>query len=125
MKKMCALVLMVFLAGCVTVPETSEIPTFAQEMNGYVWLQMDAMTQIVFLYGFAAGECEMSIYLDEPWAWQELATMGLSYQQIAELITQYYFMTNRLEDSMLMVFRLVVTASAGLEEPAAPMQGGV
>ena len=123
MKKMCALVLVVFLVGCVTVPETSEIPTFAREMNGYVWLQMDVATQIVFLCGFAAGECEMSIYLDEPWAWQELEAIGLSYRQVAELITQYYLMTNRLEDSMLLVFRLVVTASAESEEPVvAPIQ---
>ena len=125
MKKILVLLFVVCLVGCITVPETSEIPTFAREMNGYVWLQMDAMTQIIFLYGFAAGECEMSIYLDEPWAWQELVTIGLSYRQVAELITQYYLMTNSLEDSMLMVFRLVATASAGLEEPAAPMQGGV
>ena len=123
MKKILMLLFVVCLAGCVTVPEISEIPTFAREMNGYVWLQMDVATQIVFLCGFAAGECEMSIYLDEPWAWQELEAIGLSYRQVAELITQYYLMTNRLEDSMLLVFRLVVTASAESEEPVvAPIQ---
>ena len=124
MKKILILLFVVCLVGCVTIPETSEIPTFAREMNGYVWLQMDATTQIVFLVGFAAGQCEMSIYLDELWAWQELANTQLSYQQVAEMITQYYVMTERLEDSMLMVFRIVLILSIE-ESMMTPMQGGV
>ena len=122
MKKILVLLLVVCLFGCVTMSAISEVPDFALQLNGYVWFQMEPYVQIVFLVGFAAGQCEMSIYLDEPEAWQELEATGLSYQQIAEGITQYYMMTERVDDSILMVFRIVVDV---LVDTAVPMRGGV
>ena len=135
MKKMCALVLamlMVFLAGCVTVPvEAPAFPGFVLMVNGETWLTLAPQEQIVFVAGYLNGQFDIA---SRDGRWEELrADVGIPLRifEIIELITVWYRTTGSLGTPFIEVFRAVQAQDweALMEEAEqpinAPILGGV
>ena len=135
MKKMCVLVLvmlMVFLAGCVTVPvETPAFPGFVLMVNGETWLTLTPQEQIVLVAGYLNGQFDIA---SRAGRWEELRDdvgIPLKIFEIVELITVWYQSTGSLGAPFIEVFRAIQAQDwealmEEAEQPTnAPIPGGV